>query len=132
MSGCITIQDLVYTNEKVFKINEQYKFDDIVEFASTCCGPKPGLYYKVVCDEKTYYIPKDSGVETTVMIPLNDQSFYNVWSKEFLQNQDHHNYEEINQNCINCNGLFVHGDYNNNTPTGGFKDPDIVFKPDEQ
>jgi hypothetical protein len=132
MSQLLTIYEGVYlydingTNGFFFKVNHQFLFTGKVTINSVCCGVTEAF---VVSTNKTIYnVPVSKAVETTIRIPKNDQSFNYHLYKLFLQNKHDHYYGEINNNCKNCNGLVPHGDYSNNVHTGGYKDPDLVFK----
>lgn len=130
MSKLLTIQEGYYTydvngeNGKMFSVNHQYLYSGMTEVPGGCCGEFN--VFIVPCNNTVYYIPFSKAVATTIVIPKQDQSFTHKLYRVFLQNQEHHTYREINNNCINCNGLIPHGDYNNNELTIGYKDPDIV------
>jgi hypothetical protein len=131
MSNLLTIQQGFYSydingeNGKMFAINHQFLYSGTVTLPKACCGTMTA--YVVTCNDTIYYIPDTVGVPTTIVIPKQDQSFPHKLYNVFLQNQEHHTYREINNNCTNCNGLIPHGDYSNNNLTPGYKDPDIVF-----
>jgi hypothetical protein len=139
----ITIQEGLYTydingqNGMMFKPNHQYCYTGKVNISTVCCGDTEAYVVPITTEKDgvtstiVYNIPKRIGVETTVIIQKHYQDFYKVWTEDFLQNREHHYYGEINRNCINCNGYIPHGDYSNNVHTGGFKDPDIVFKKED-
>ena len=132
----ITIQEGIYLydingqNGRMFKNNHQYCYTGKVLIPAGCCGKMENAYIIPVTNEDksifTYNVPGRNCVETTVIIQKHYQDFYKVWSRDFLQNMEHHSFKEINNNCMNCNGLVPHGDYNNDINTGGIKDPDIA------
>lgn len=130
--GCLTIQDRTYLDGKLFAINEQYHYIGTqirpIKYnkdKQVCAEAK---FYQVECNGNEYWLQEDFVVPTTVKIPLEYQSFWNQFTQVFLQNKEHHNYNEINNNCINCNQDILHGDYANNTDTGMLKDPQLTGK----
>lgn len=136
MNKLLTIQEGYYTydingeNGKMFKVNHQFLFTGMADITAPCCGDVKAFI--VPCNNTVYYIPYSKAVETTIVIPKDDQSFARKLYRVFLQNQEHHTYREINNNCTNCNGQIPHGDYNNNNLTVGYKDPDLVIDNDQR
>ncbi|VVB59145.1 Uncharacterised protein [uncultured archaeon] len=137
----VTIQEGIYVNDvngengRMFKVNHQYCYTDKESVSGGCCGTYIVYTIPVTMEDNitvyTYKIPEKNCVETTVIIQKHYQDFFKVWSRDFLQNMEHHSFKEINNNCQNCNGLIPHGDYSNNVDTGGIKDPEIAPLQDE-
>jgi tRNA U34 2-thiouridine synthase MnmA/TrmU len=130
--GCLTIQDRTFLDGKLFAINEQYSYKATQirpikynKLLQVCAEAK---FYQVECNGIDYWLQENFVVPTTVKIPLEYQSFWYQFTQVFLQNKEHHDYREINNNCINCNQDIPHGDYNNNIETGGLKDPLLTGK----
>lgn len=137
--GMITMQHRIMLRplgtpkiNRLFKENEQYCYYNTVTKQTSCgCGggtKKFAKYYQVLVEGRIYEIQETEVVESTVEILTADQDFENKRLHVYLQNSEHHDFSKINHNCINCNQLVPHGDYNNNIDTGGRKDPQLTGK----
>jgi hypothetical protein len=75
----ITISLTVLIKGRAFKVQEQYCYTEIVEILVGCgCGGKKKesvLHYRVVLNDINYDIPVTRAVESTVVIPCEDQNF---------------------------------------------------------
>ena len=134
----IFLYDINGANGMMFKTNHQYCYTGKATLNTPCCGIINAYIIPIttkvdeVVSTATYNVPARVCVETTVIIEKHWQDFYRVYSEDFLQQRNHHYYGEINNNCINCNGLKFHGDYSNNGETPGYKDPLLVPGKDEE
>jgi len=130
--GCLTIQDKIYLTDKLFAINEQYHYKATqikpTKYDKNMQVCKEEKFYLVECNGSEYWLPEENVVPTDVKIPKEYQSFWYQFTEVFLQNKEHHDYREINNNCLNCNQDIPHGDYSNNVETGGLKDPLLTGK----